>query len=56
MVKKNLHPIYYKTKIYCNNELILELNTIKESLNVDIWSGNHPLYIKSKTILDVEGK
>lgn len=55
-MKKNLHPICYKTKVYCNDELILEINTIKEKLNVDIWSGNHPFYIKSKKVLDIEGQ
>ncbi len=56
MAKKNLHPILYNTKIFCNEKLILELQTIKKELYVDIWSGNHPFYTGSKKILDIEGR
>jgi large subunit ribosomal protein L31 len=55
-MKKNIHPNIYLTKIYCNDILILEINTTKEKLNVNIWSGNHPFYKQSKEILDMEGQ
>jgi large subunit ribosomal protein L31 len=56
MIKKNLHPINYTTKIFCNGIQILELITTKKELNVDIWSGNHPFYTGSKKIIDTEGR
>ena len=30
--------------------------TTKESLNISIWSGNHPFYLNSNKILDIEGQ
>jgi large subunit ribosomal protein L31 len=56
MAKKNLHPKWYNTKIFCDGELILVLGTTKEELYVDIWSGNHPFYTGSQRIIDTEGR
>ena len=56
MAKKNLHPEIYQTKVFCNGLLILELNTTKPEIYVDIWSGNHPFYTKTQKIIDIEGK
>ena len=56
MAKKNLHPKTYLTKIFCNNVYIFDLVTTKEKLNVNIWSENHPFYLNSSKILDVEGQ
>ncbi len=55
MAKKNLHPNWYNTKVYCDGQLILEVGTTKEELIVDIWSGNHPFYTGSQQIIDTEG-
>ncbi len=54
MAKKNLHPDWYKTKIYCDGNLILEIGSTRKELFVDIWSGNHPFYTGSQKILDTE--
>jgi len=56
MAKKNLHPKYYNTKIFCDGKLVLELGTTKEELYVDIWSGNHPFYTGTQRIIDTEGR
>jgi large subunit ribosomal protein L31 len=56
MAKKNLHPEVYLTKVFCNGTLILELETVKKELHIDIWSGNHPFYKGSQKIIDTEGK
>lgn len=56
MIKKNLHPELYNTKVFCNDKFILKLKTIKKELNIDIWSGNHPFYTGLKKILDTEGR
>lgn len=47
MAKKNLHPEWHLTKVYCDGQLVLEVGGTKKELTVEIWSGNHPLYIKS---------
>ena len=44
MAKKNLHPNWYQTKVFCDGKLVLEVGSTQEELNVDIWSGNHPFY------------
>jgi large subunit ribosomal protein L31 len=56
MAKKNLHPPFYKTKIFCDGKIVLEVGTTKEELFVDIWSGNHPFYTGSQKIIDTEGR
>jgi large subunit ribosomal protein L31 len=56
MAKKNLHPNWHNTKVYCDGKLILEVGSTKEELYVDIWSGNHPFYTGSQRIIDTEGR
>ena len=56
MVKKGLHPEYFKTKVYCDGQIVLEVGTTKEELVVDIWSGNLPFYTGSQKIIDTEGR
>jgi large subunit ribosomal protein L31 len=56
MSKKELHPKWYQTKVYCDGKLILEVGSTKEELSVDVWSGNHPFYTGSQRILDTEGR
>jgi large subunit ribosomal protein L31 len=54
MAKKNLHPEWHKTKVYCDGKLVLEIGSTRKELFVDIWSGNHPFYTGSQKILDTE--
>jgi len=56
MIKKNLHPLLYNTKIFCDGIHILTLQTTKKELFIDIWSGNHPFYTNTQRILDLEGR
>jgi large subunit ribosomal protein L31 len=56
MPKKNLHPEFYQTKIYCDGQLILEIGGTKKELFIDIWSGNHPFYTGSQKVIDSEGR
>jgi len=56
MAKKNLHPEWFNTKIFCDGKLILEVGSTMKELSVDIWSGNHPFYTGSQKIIDTEGR
>jgi len=56
MPKKNLHPEWYQTKIFCDGKQILEIGGTLPELSVDIWSGNHPFYTGSQKIIDTEGR
>lgn len=56
MAKKGLHPEWYKTKIFCDGKLVLEVGTTVKEMYVDIWSGNHPFYTGSQKIIDAEGR
>lgn len=44
MAKKNLHPNWYLTKVYCDGQLVLEVGGTKKELVVEVWSGNHPFF------------
>ena len=57
MAKSSIHPSWYpNAKVYCDGQLILKVGSTKPSLNVDIWSGNHPFYTGSQKIIDTEGR
>jgi large subunit ribosomal protein L31 len=56
MAKKGIHPEWYKTKIFCDGKVILEVGSTKPEMSVDIWSGNHPFYTGSQRIIDAEGR
>lgn len=57
MIKKNLHPKWYKeSKVYCDGEHIMTVGSTKPELYVDIWSGNHPFFTGSQRIIDSEGR
>ena len=57
MAKTSIHPDWYpNAKVYCDGQLIMKIGSTKPRLNVDIWSGNHPFYTGSQTILDTEGR
>lgn len=56
MKKKTIHPTLYKTKVFCDGNLVLEVESTKEILYVDLWSGNHPFYTNTGKILDTEGR
>ena len=56
MAKKNLHPEWYKTQVFCDGKLILEVGSTLEKLNVDIWAGNHPFYTGSQKMIETEGR
>lgn len=57
MPKKDIHPEWYEnTEVYCDGQLIYTVSSTKETLKVDIWSGNHPYYTGSKKLLDTEGR
>jgi large subunit ribosomal protein L31 len=57
MPKKDIHPEWYEnTEVFCDGQLICTVASTKETLKVDIWSGNHPYYTGSKKIMDTEGR
>ncbi len=56
MAKKGIHPEWYKTKIFCDGKVILEVGSTKSEMSVDFWSGNHPFYTGSQRIIDAEGR
>ncbi|CAN0455477.1 unnamed protein product, partial [Ascophyllum nodosum] len=45
--KKKLHPEWFDNiNIYYDGQLIMVVGSTKSELHVDIWSGNHPFYIR----------
>lgn len=57
MPKRNLHPTWHKAaKVFCDDTLILTTGSTKNTLNVNIWSGNHPFYVRSQKTIDAKGR
>ncbi|PIN16078.1 hypothetical protein CDL12_11269 [Handroanthus impetiginosus] len=53
--KKDIHPEFYEdAKVYCNGELVMTTAGTKKEYVVDVWSGNHPFYLGSRTQLLVD--
>ncbi|CAK9176389.1 unnamed protein product [Ilex paraguariensis] len=53
--KKDIHPQFYEdAKVYCNGELVMTTGGTKKEYVVDVWSGNHPFYLGSRSQLLVD--
>ncbi|PIA55811.1 hypothetical protein AQUCO_00700258v1 [Aquilegia coerulea] len=53
--KKDIHPEFYEdAKVYCNGELVLTTGGTQKEYVVDVWSGNHPFYLGTRTGLIVD--
>ncbi|XP_038896266.1 50S ribosomal protein L31, chloroplastic [Benincasa hispida] len=53
--KKDLHPQFYEdSKVYCNGELVMTTGGTQKEYSVDVWSGNHPFYLGSRSALLVD--
>ncbi|GAA0157060.1 ribosomal protein [Lithospermum erythrorhizon] len=53
--KKDIHPQFYEdAKVYCNGELVMTTGGTKQEYVIDVWSGNHPFYLgsRSQNLLD----
>ncbi|KAJ8485127.1 hypothetical protein OPV22_017612 [Ensete ventricosum] len=50
-----VHPEFYEdAKVYCNGELVMTTGGTQREYAVDVWSGNHPFYLGSRSALVVE--
>ncbi|KAI3785577.1 hypothetical protein L1987_44699 [Smallanthus sonchifolius] len=48
--KKDIHPEFYEdAKVYCSGEHVLTTGGTKKEYVVDVWSGNHPFYLGSRS-------
>ncbi|KAG8377823.1 hypothetical protein BUALT_Bualt08G0073700 [Buddleja alternifolia] len=48
--KKDIHPEFHdNAKVYCNGELVMTTGGTKKEYVVDVWSGNHPFYLGSRS-------
>ncbi|XP_022869003.1 50S ribosomal protein L31, chloroplastic-like [Olea europaea var. sylvestris] len=53
--KKDIHPKFFEnSKVYCNGELVMTTGGTKKEYVVDVWSGNHPFYLGSRSQLLVD--
>ncbi|CAA3011151.1 50S ribosomal L31, chloroplastic [Olea europaea subsp. europaea] len=53
--RKDIHPEFYEnSKVYCNGELVMTTGGTKKEYVVDVWSGNHPFYLGSRSQLLVD--
>ncbi|KAK1281001.1 hypothetical protein QJS04_geneDACA023160 [Acorus gramineus] len=48
--KKDIHPEFFEeAKVYCNGELVMTTSGTQKEYTVDVWSGNHPFYLGSRS-------
>ncbi|KAH6834292.1 Ribosomal protein L31 [Perilla frutescens var. hirtella] len=53
--KKEIHPQFHEdAKVYCNGELVMTTGGTKKEYVVDVWSGNHPFYLGSRSQLLID--
>ncbi|XAR61735.1 hypothetical protein NMG60_11016238 [Bertholletia excelsa] len=53
--KKDIHPQFHEdAKVYCNGELVMTTGGTQKEYVVDVWSGNHPFYLGSRSQLLLE--
>ncbi|KAI3503759.1 hypothetical protein L1887_32208 [Cichorium endivia] len=49
--KKDIHPEFYDdAKVYCSGDHVLTTGGTKKEYVVDVWSGNHPFYLGSRSV------
>ena len=57
MPKSEIHPTWYPdAKVFCDCKVLFTTGSTVPEINVDVWSGNHPFYTGSQTIIDSEGR
>ncbi|XP_020099098.1 50S ribosomal protein L31, chloroplastic-like isoform X1 [Ananas comosus] len=50
--KGGVHPEFYEdARVYCNGELVMTTGGTQREYTVDVWSGNHPFYLGSRSAL-----
>ncbi|KAK9271344.1 hypothetical protein L1049_026934 [Liquidambar formosana] len=53
--KKDIHPQFYEdAKVYCSGEHVMTTGGTQKEYVVDVWSGNHPFYLGSRSGLLVD--
>ncbi|XP_015972700.1 50S ribosomal protein L31, chloroplastic [Arachis duranensis] len=53
--KKDIHPQYHEdAKVYCNGELVMTTGGTQKEYVVDVWSGNHPFYLGSRSAVMID--
>ncbi|KAG5542362.1 hypothetical protein RHGRI_022034 [Rhododendron griersonianum] len=51
----SIHPKFYEdAKVFCNGEHVLTVGGTQPEYVIDVWSGNHPFYLgsRSQTLVD----
>ncbi|XP_077253506.1 ribosomal protein L31 [Tasmannia lanceolata] len=53
--KKDIHPQFYEeAKVFCNGEQVMTTGGTQPEYVVDVWSGNHPFYLGSRSALLID--
>ncbi|HUV37645.1 MAG TPA: 50S ribosomal protein L31 [Patescibacteria group bacterium] len=55
-MKKKIHPAYRKTKITCICGKVIETNSTKEDIHVEICSSCHPFFTGKQKLIDTAGR
>lgn len=56
-MKKDIHPKWNKeAKVLVNGKAVMSVGSTSDTMNVEIWSGNHPFYTGKDMIVDVDNR
>ena len=55
-MKADIHPTYYKAIATCACGAQYEIDSLKESIRIDICSACHPLFTGKQKLVDAEGR
>ena len=56
-MKDKIHPEYHQDcKVYFRGEHVMTVGATVPEMNVEIWSGSHPVYSVQKAFIDTSGR
>ena len=55
-MKKEIHPKYVAAKVICACGNVMELESTKEAIHVDICSSCHPFFTGKQKLIDTAGR
>ena len=55
-MKKDIHPVLYKTTITCHCGNVIETQSTKQDIKVEICSKCHPFYTGKQKLVETGGR
>lgn len=56
LMKQDIHPKYYETKVECACGAVFSVGATKDKMSVEICSNCHPFYTGKEKLIDAAGR